>query len=149
MLKFILSALMLVSIQSVAHAQNCASNLDQLRTLVAHADVPLRWLETSERKPDRVLSMALSNHGSGIKIELKLPDGTLWANLIGQICSNGGSRTSLTMPVNRRASGFGPGAPWAVRNLGGVPREVTLGLSGDYSSLQVRASSYRGTYRAR
>lgn len=142
---FLTLVFVLASVNAFAQ---CANSVAQLRTIVEHADVPLRWIETSEKNASRILSMSITDGAAGPVVRLTLPDGRLWANLSGQICVAGNART-LVMSVNKRASSFGPGAPWAVRNLGGVPRSVNLNLSSDYSSLQVRASSYRGTYRPR
>ena len=145
MLKIVLAFVVTLS-AGLVKAQTCATNTDQLRDLVAHADVPLRWVETSERNSNRVLSMTITNGAAGPIVRLTLPDGRLWANLSGQICQAGSDRR-LVMQVNKRASAFGPGAPGLVRTFGGVPNTVSLNLSADFSTLQVRASSYRGSFR--
>lgn len=123
----LLAALLMLQISVVASAQECASNISQLKQLVGNSDLPLSWLENTNNK-SRQLTLRLANAGSALSLDLAVPDGN-WARVTGVICATGSS-DSFVARVSSMT--WGPEAPGIVK-LAGKPKTLTLRLP--YQSL--------------
>lgn len=143
MLKFALTLIFILSANFV-QAQECATSINELQDIMRNPHLKTRWIETSESKASRVLTLTVSNAGAvGMSLRLVLPDGTLWADFKGKICKSSGNKYYAA--VNKSASKWGPGTPGFVK-LVGKPNRVDLDFSVN-NQMKVKASSYKGTYR--
>lgn len=123
----LLAALLMLQISVVASAQECASNLAQLKALVGNSDLPMNWLENTNNK-SRQLTLRLANSGSSLSLDLSVPGGN-WARVTGVICATG---TPDSFVARVSSMTWGPEAPGIVK-LAGKPKSISLRLP--YQSL--------------
>ena len=105
MKSLVLMSVMLFSLSSFA--QECASNITELKTLVGNSDVALNWRENSKNNP---LTLRLSNGGGALRLKLTNHKGD-WADVTGVVCKKG------TDSYEARVSNivWGPAAPGMVK----------------------------------
>lgn len=117
----ILIALMLFSFAS--QAEECASNINELKALVGNNGLSLSWKENIKNDP---LKLRLSNGGGALRLKLTNSKGD-WADVTGVVCKKGGD--SFVANVNNIV--WGPAAPGMVK--GTKIRSINLKLP--YQSL--------------
>ncbi len=101
----ILISLMLFAVAS--HANECASNVTELKALVGNNDVALNWRENGKSNP---LTLRLSNGGSLLRLKLTNTKGD-WADVTGIVCKK--SEGSFEARVSNIV--WGPAAPGMVK----------------------------------
>lgn len=83
-MKKTLVMVMIMLMSTSAFSSECASNIDELKTLIGNSDISVKWLEKSKNP----LVLSLKNEGSLLGLKLKKDD-TSWADVIGIICRKG------------------------------------------------------------
>ncbi len=121
MKSLLLIALMIFSFAS--QAEECASNISELKTLVGNSDISLNWKETSRSNQ---LILRLSNGPGALKLKLTKNGGD-WADVTGIVCKK--SEGSYVARVSNIV--WGPAAPGMVK--GANIRSMNLKLP--YQSL--------------
>lgn len=101
----ILITLMLFSV--VSRADDCASNITQLKALVGNNGLSLNWKENIKNNP---LNLRLSNGGSLLRLKLTNQGGD-WADVTGIVCKK--SEGSFEARVSNIV--WGPAAPGMVK----------------------------------
>ena len=74
--------LIFLLISAPTHAEDCARNLNELKTLVGNSDLPLNWKENTKKNP---LVLNLKNGSGALIVKLTSPKGE-WATINGMIC---------------------------------------------------------------
>ena len=90
----------------VSRADDCASNVAELKALVGNSGVSLNWRETTKTDP---LTLRLSNGGSLLRLKLTNPKGD-WADVTGVVCKKGSNYEARVSNIV-----WGPAAPGAVK----------------------------------
>ncbi len=121
MKSLLLIVIMLFSFAS--QAEECASNISELKTLVGNSDVPLNWKENTRSNQ---LILRLSNGGGALRLKLTKNGGD-WADVTGVVCKK--SATSFVARVSNIV--WGPAAPGMVKGA----NIKTLNLKLPYQSL--------------
>ncbi len=117
----ILITLMLFSVSSFA--DNCASNITELKALVGNNGVALNWKENTKSNP---LNLRLSNGGNLLRLKLTNQGGD-WADVTGIVCK----KNSDTYEARVSNIVWGPSAPGMVKG-----RKInTLKIKMPYQSL--------------
>lgn len=123
----ILTALLLLQISAVTHAEECASNVAQLKNIVGNSALPLTWTENTSNK-SRQLTLRLGNAGGVMSLDLSVPGGN-WAKVKGVICSTGNADSYIAKVTTMS---WGSEAPGIVK-FAGKPKTISLKLP--YQSL--------------
>lgn len=123
----ILAPLFLIQFSFAAFANDCATNMAQLKDLVGNSALPSTWKENTKNK-SRQLTLRLANSGDGLSLDLSVPGGN-WAKVSGVICATS-ERDSFVARVS--TMNWGPEAPGIVK-FAGKPK--TIGLKLPYQSL--------------
>lgn len=127
-----LAALILLQFTLLAHAEDCAKNLNELKNIVGNSGLPSVWKENTSNK-SRQLTLRLANAGGNLSLDLSVPGGN-WAKVTGVICTTA-ERDSFVARVS--SMNWGPEAPGIVK-FAGKPK--TIGLKLPYQTLlKVRA----------
>jgi hypothetical protein len=66
------------------YAQNCASNIEELRVLTGNSHLPLKWIE-DDKNP---LVLAISNGDNQLSLRMTLK-GEFWADVGVEVCQSG------------------------------------------------------------
>ena len=106
-MKFFFAGLIVMLISFASFAQECASNISELRDLVGNDSISLNWRENSNKN---TLTLRLSNSGDNLRLKLTSPKGD-WAEVTGIICKK--NATSYVARVSNIV--WGAGAPGMVR----------------------------------
>lgn len=101
----VLIAFMLFSLAS--HAEECASNITELKALVGNNGLSLDWKENIKSDP---LILKLQNGGGSLRLKLSNSKGA-WADVTGVVCKK--DQTSFVARVSNIV--WGPAAPGVVK----------------------------------
>lgn len=116
MMKFF--SIMVLAIFSLnASAQDCASNIAQLKTLVGNNGLALNWTENTKKNP---LHLTLKDGAGNLNLRLKTVKGE-WANVTGVICTRGDNYVAKVAKID-----WGPEAP-GIAKAAGI-KEIKLKL---------------------
>lgn len=109
-MKKVLILITLLAFSAFAHAEDCASNVAELKNLVGNAGIALNWKENSNSNP---LTLRLSNGGGQLRLKLTNHKGD-WADVTGVVCRKG--TNSYVARVSNIV--WGPAAPGMVKAAG-------------------------------
>jgi hypothetical protein len=105
MKKFLLAALMLFSFAS--HAEQCASNIAELKNLVGNSGLSMNWKENT--KSDQLV-LRLATGAGGLRLKLT-KNGQDWGDVTGIVCKK--DEQNYIAKVSNIV--WGPAAPGMVR----------------------------------
>jgi len=116
MLKFV-SIMFLLILSLNAFAEECASNLTELKGITKNNGLALNWTEDTNKNP---LHLNLKDAGGVLNLRLKTAKGE-WANVTGIICTKGDNYVAKVSKIV-----WGPEAP-GIAKAAGI-KEIKLKL---------------------
>lgn len=113
----LISAIFLIVLSFNVFAEDCASHISGLKTLVGNNGLPLHWSENTKKNP---LQLSLKDGAGQLQLRLRTAKGE-WANVTGTICTRGDNYVAKVSNIV-----WGPEAP-GIAKAAGI-KEIKLKL---------------------